>query len=73
MNPRYLAYCKAHFKTPDEMMTRDHVDYPGGLMTGFILWVNAQWNAWATITKADLNFLSERDHKDFSAWLTARN
>lgn len=39
MNPRYLAYCKAHDKTPAEMLAHDRKAYPGGCMCGFMLWL----------------------------------
>ena len=39
MNPRYLAYCKTHGLTPEEMKEKDANRFPGGSMTGFILWI----------------------------------
>jgi hypothetical protein len=45
MNPRYLAYCRAHSKTPDAMLAHDDAAWPGGKMTGFILWMSEQWHA----------------------------
>ncbi len=39
-NPRYLAYCKAmKVGSPEAMMRRDSKKYPGGCMTGFVLWM----------------------------------
>ena len=39
-NPKYLAYCKAHGEPdPEAMLERDRVEWPGGCMTGFILWI----------------------------------
>jgi hypothetical protein len=40
MNPRYLAYCKAHGNTPEEQKELDEREYPGGSMCGFMLWVS---------------------------------
>lgn len=34
----YLAYCKFHGKTPEEMMSSDSKRFPGGVMCGFIVW-----------------------------------
>jgi hypothetical protein len=69
MNPRYLAYCKAHGKTPDEMMQHDIEAYPGGCMTGFILWSGEQL-AKARKEHPDW-FLNStlRNHAEYDAWL----
>jgi hypothetical protein len=42
MNPRYLAYCRAHGRTPEQQHAIDEVDWPGGVMAGFIIWSNKQ-------------------------------
>ena len=44
-NPRYAAYAQAHGKTPDEMMKHDVVEWSGGCMCGFILWISKQKQA----------------------------
>lgn len=50
-NWRYLAYCDAHGRTPDEQLVADEALWPGGKMTGFILWNSAQWEAFAVKKK----------------------
>lgn len=40
MNPRFVAYAKAHGKTADEMLEHDREAWPGGCMCGFILWMS---------------------------------
>jgi len=45
-NPRYVAYAKAHGTTPEAMIEEDRVNWPGGVMTGFILWIGDHWRAW---------------------------
>ena len=37
---RYLAYCAALGRSPDEQLAYDREAWPGGCMTGFILWVS---------------------------------
>lgn len=39
MNPRFLAYCKAHGRTAKQQLKQDRIDWPGGVMCGFILWI----------------------------------
>jgi hypothetical protein len=39
-NPRYVCYAKAHGNTPEQQMEQDRTLWPGGLMCGFILWID---------------------------------
>lgn len=39
---RYQAYAKSNNKTPDEMLTHDQAQYPGGVMCGYILWISTK-------------------------------
>lgn len=41
-NPNYLAYAKSKNLTPEACMAKDTEEYPGGKMTGFILWMSQQ-------------------------------
>ena len=51
---RYIAYAKYHGKTPQEIYEHDKEQFPGGRMTGFIIWIN----------KMRLNFI--KTHPEFS-------
>jgi hypothetical protein len=58
---RYVAYCLAHGATsPEEMLARDTEQYPGGCMTGYILWISWKWREWPG---------AAWDHEGFDAWL----
>lgn len=41
-NPRYLAYCAAHGRTPEEMRAFDAERHPVAPMLGYILWFHAR-------------------------------
>lgn len=45
-NPRYLAYCLASGRSPEEQLEHDRERWPGGCMCGFMLWIGKQWDAW---------------------------
>ena len=71
INPIYRAYATAHGKTPEEMLERDKEAYPGGCMTGFILWVSARMQEYFTIRPEA--FFGRPDQlvcrDDFHKWL----
>lgn len=70
MNPRYLAYCAAHGRDPEEMLAFDRERAPGGHMAPYICWINERWQEWNRAhglgpwTSHDT-----ADHADFDAWL----
>jgi hypothetical protein len=71
--PRYVAYAAAHGMTPEAMLDWDRIEWPGGRMAGFILWVRQQWHSWAAERGVRLpEFLTQQDHDDFDAWLLAK-
>lgn len=58
---RYVAYCRAHWAaTPEAMLARDEAVWPGGCMTGYILWITRKWRKWTG---------PAWDHDGFDAWL----
>jgi hypothetical protein len=39
---QYLDYCAEQGRTPEAQDKHDREQYPGGCMTGYILWSNAK-------------------------------
>lgn len=69
-NPRYVEYANSHGRTPDEMLVIDKAEYPGGAMTGYIIWINARWREWKMINRKPANEpLFAKDHESFDLWL----
>ena len=67
--PRYLAYCRANGKTPDEMMAHDEQAYPSGCMIGFLCWSSNQlFNARRGHPDWFLNG-TLINHAEYDAWL----
>jgi hypothetical protein len=72
LNPRYLAYCRWHGKTPDEMHEHDRKEWPGGIMCGFILWSKARiQEAYKELPEA-FRFGGLSDHDRYDNWLASR-
>lgn len=71
-NPRFVAYARANGRLPEEQREHDRALYPGGTMTGFVLWIGARWEEWraARGMRAD-HPLSDVDHAAFDRWLNA--
>ncbi len=75
--PRYLAYCRAHGLSPNEMMAHDLERFPGGLMAGFVLWLGARWQEWFAEVghqrvKNRFAYVMPEEHEAFSAWLLTK-
>lgn len=65
-NPYYVAYASAHGKTPQEMIIHDGITYPGGNMTGFMLWINEMKSLF--YIKSPESFLDRDTILDIGAW-----
>lgn len=70
MNPRYLAYCRAHGLTPEAMLAFDRERAPGGHMGPFIRWVGQRWQEWGVAhNRSAWSGHTAEDHEHFDAWL----
>ena len=70
VNPRYIAYARAHGETPEGMLEADRVTWPGGSMTGFTIWIDGKWREWCAANPSrSRSALTAADHAAFDAWL----
>lgn len=72
-NWRYLAYCQAHGRAPEMQLAADAIRWPGGKMAGFMLWIQAQWIAYAArrgLPRYSINLMT--DQKGYDRFLAAQ-
>lgn len=70
MNPRWLAYCAANGRSPDAQAAHDEEAWPGGRMTGYILWISAKWREWCDLVKLPRgHYMGPVEHKAFDVFL----
>ncbi len=68
--PRYIAYARAHGKSPEEMLEADGARFPGGKMAGFMIWIGQQWAQWYKETGYPKDHpLGMHEHAAFTRWL----
>jgi hypothetical protein len=76
-NPRYVSYAKSFGNTPAAQLAQDRTVYPGGIMTGFTLWIQRRWTEWVEEFKLKPNpgwkkrdvILTAQDQDAFTSWL----
>jgi hypothetical protein len=69
--PYYLAYARAHGRSPEEMLQADRAAYPGGRMAGYLVWIGSRVEEWRKLNgRARHDSLSSADRQAFGAWLS---
>jgi hypothetical protein len=70
INPRYLAYCRAHGNAYKEQLAKDTETFPGGKMTGFVLWLQQKWREFRDEKHPDIHMdFVKLKHGEFDKWL----
>jgi hypothetical protein len=71
-NPRYVAYAAAHGWSPEAMMIKDRAEWPGGEMTGFILWIQQHVRAWnRAYGRQEPDHIPHAETAEFDSWLAS--
>lgn len=70
-NPRYENYARFHGRAVVEQILQDRQEWPGGSMTGFVLWNNARLREAAEAIPEAFFMGKLVDHNRYDAWLTA--
>lgn len=68
VNPRYLAYCRDHGRTPEEMAAFDDKRHPHACMMGFILWSGSKMREFFPASRKR-NLITQQDRTEYDAWL----
>ncbi len=70
MNPRYVNYAMANGRDADAQLEHDRVEFPGGCMCGYIIWIGQRWAEFGKLQGWPRNYIkSDADHKAFDLWL----
>ena len=73
-NPRYEAYAAAHGRDPDAMLEHDRAAWPGGSMTGYIVWTHRVVADWRKAHGLGVDHpLSPEQQVECTAWLRQRS
>ena len=67
-NPMYAAYALANNMTPEVMLANDRIEWPGGCMCSFILWVAEKKRAFYAACPSA--FFDKYTISDLGQWLT---
>ncbi len=65
LNERYVIYALAHGNTPKEQFKKDKITYKGGVMAGYINWVDRSFKAY----EKETGNTKIVDQDEFDKWL----
>lgn len=70
-NPNFIAYASSKGLTPEKCLLEDALQYPGGKMAGFILWMGDRFHEFDSMEGRIFGSgeLWIRDDEKFSTWL----
>jgi hypothetical protein len=72
-NPRYVSYARAHGRSPEDQSAHDRAEYPGAQMTGFIIWISGEKEAFRVAhPECFLGRDTIQDGAAWDEWLRAR-
>lgn len=69
---RFVCYAKSQGNDPEDQLAKDSIDYPGGSMAGYILWMNDRWHEFSKIKGCERRAASVYYSKEFDAWLAEK-
>ena len=68
-NPRFVAYSRLNGNTPEIQIEKDKMEYPGGCMAGFIIWIDQKLREYKSICPRAFIGLHLSDHDGFTTFL----
>lgn len=72
LNPRYVAFARAHGRTPDEQAAYDEARWPGAVMCGFMLWMDQVKQAFRDASPGSFIGSSIADQDAWDAFIAAQ-
>ena len=69
-NPRFVNYARYHGNTPEQQLAHDRQRYPGGVMTGYVLWNRSRIVMFSHIEPRAFTCGGLTDHESYDRWLT---
>lgn len=68
-NTRYIHYAVSKGESPESQMALDKINWPGGSMTGFILWIQEMGKSFADEKDYIYDGVINIHQEEFDKWL----